>query len=579
MVGLLYFLGAAFSVRFTRYDGGAAFLWVSTAVLLAELATTKQRRWARSIATCAIASMAATSFFGIGVAAAPFFAIFAIGEAVVAALVLRRLPGRSIDLGSLAGVGRFVLVAGIAAPALSGLGGAAVVLLMTGKDFWPNWFHWFAGRVLGNITFTPILILLFSGELFGSIASFSQWRRIEAASLALLMIAVSWGVFAQSTIPMLFLPTLPMIVAAFRFGRHGGAIAVVILITVGGILTLNGYGPVNLLQGAPGRRALFVQFYLAISALVTLPVAAELNERRRLFLALLVSEARYRLIADGSSDVILNLAIDGTIQYASPSIAELGGYDPANLLGTNASALVIGEDRARVAAVHAKAVAQPNATFIVEYRALTVQGATLWCETHTRGIVGEDGSVLGVVSVIRDISGHKTVEAELARAATTDPLTGLVNRRAFDEALERRLEEVRTGRGQGCCAILDLDFFKRVNDQYGHAAGDQVLRIFAKVASRALRDTDLIARLGGEEFGLILWGADLSEAHAICDRLRQEVADLLVETSDGAAIHVTVSGGVAKIDPSQTRSTILREADDALYRAKGAGRNRLALAA
>ena len=579
LIGLCYFVAAAITLRFTRFDGGAASLWISSAVLIAELAQHRPYRWMPSLIACAIASIVATGLYGVGPMAGFAIAPFNIGEAMIAALALRRLHGQGFDFGSLGGVTAFAVIAGIIAPALTGIGGAGVIAAATHMPYGPNWLHWYAGHALGNITFAPIMILVLSGEFVDRIRILNLRRRIEGIALTALMIGIDMAAFGQTIFPVLFVPLLPMVIAAFRFGRLGGAISIVVLAVIGAAFTLHGQGPVFLANSDTTARALFFQFYLGVATLMTLPVAAELNQRKALFQQLRASEARYRLIADGSTDVILNLGTDGTINYASPSVAELGGYDPAALLGSNSRDLVLPEDQVRVAAVHAQSLATPNATFIVEYRALTATGETLWCETHTRSITDEDGQIIGVVSAIRDISRHKDVEAELSRAAHTDALTGLVNRRAFDAELDSRIEDVRAGRGQGCCAVLDLDLFKQVNDQHGHEAGDRVLRLFAVAARKSLRDGDLIARLGGEEFGVILWGATIAEAHMVCDRLRQEVANMTITAHGRPAFRITVSGGIAAIDANQSRASILREADDALYRAKNAGRNRLALAA
>eukprot|EP01037_Dinobryon_pediforme_P022276 gene22276-23380_t len=414
--------------------------------------------------------------------------------------------------------------------------------------------------------------------MFAGIARLRWTRKLEGAGLILLTIAVSRFVFGQTRFPLLFLPLLPLTIAAFRFDRIGGAIAIAILAIVGGAFTIGGGGPVHLITGSTHERALFLQFYLAIAVVMTLLISAELAQRKRLMVALRASEARYRLIADGSTDVILTLTVDGRIDYASPSIAALGGYDPASLVGREAQLLILPEDRASVAQIHRQAMAEPSKTFIVEYRGVKVDGARLWCESHTRGIIDEDGAVVGAVSVVRDISRHKSLQAELVHAAQTDPLTGIVNRRAFDLILDQRIADVAAGRGIGVCAVLDLDFFKRVNDAHGHAAGDRVLCAFTDVARRSLRIDDVIARLGGEEFALIIWNADLSEAQVICERLRREVADLSVAIGFGQDVRFTFSGGLAPIRAGRSRQHVLRHADEALYRAKNAGRNRLEMA-
>lgn len=578
LIGLFYFGATAVTVRHTRFEGGAAFVWISTAILFAELAVTPLRAWFRPILSCTAGGMAATALFGIGVLGAPLIAPFNIGEAVIAVLLLRRFTGGKIDLGTLPRAALFTIVAGIVAPVVTGIGGGGVIALVTGREFLPNFFSWLVGHGLGNITFAPLLLLLFSGQLWREAVRLSPGRRAEALVLLAGMIVVSVTVFRLSS-PLLFLPMLPMIVASFRFGAYGAAVSVSILTVVGGIFTLQGQGPINLIEVSLGERVILFQFYLAVTVMMTLPVAAELQQRRSLFLALRESEARYRLFADGSNDVILDLAPDGTILYISPSIKRLIGYDASAIRGATARKLISPDDWERVAAVHARALARPGETFVVEYRAVAADGTLVWCETYTRGIADEEGRTTGVVTAVRDISRYKNVEAELERAANTDTLTGLVNRRVFDAVLQRRIEDVRGGRGQGCCAILDLDFFKSVNDEHGHAAGDHVLRAFASVAGRSLRENDLLARLGGEEFGLILWGAGLAEAEIVCERLLQNIADLTITTATGAQINFTVSGGIASIDACGSLSTILREADEALYRAKRTGRNRLAMAA
>lgn len=178
-----------------------------------------------------------------------------------------------------------------------------------------------------------------------------------------------------------------------------------------------------------------------------------------------------------------------------------------------------------------------------------------------------------------DITERKQLEAELREQASTDALTGLPNRRHFLQRLEDELERVRrqTTR-EACVLMLDLDHFKRVNDQYGHAAGDSLLRHFSNLLRQELRSTDTAGRMGGEEFALILPGSNLLAARTfaqrICDRLASH--PLLL---GGRPVSATVSIGIAAItrDDLSADSVLLR-ADRALYEAKGSGRNRVHLA-
>jgi diguanylate cyclase (GGDEF)-like protein/PAS domain S-box-containing protein len=577
LIALAYFVAAAASVRFTRFDGGVALIWTANALLIVDLTMRPARFWPATLALCAIGSAAATSIFGLGLAAGLGIALMMVAEAAGAAWLLGNARTRRVELRSLEGFIFFAAIAGVAAPAVGAIGGGAIVAMVTGTSFWTSWLHWFAGHALGNIIVGPILALILNGEFRTGLAHLTKARQIEALALLAVTGAIDVAVFEQSGLPILFLPMLPMMIAAFRFGRFGSAVAIVMLALVGGVMTLNGTGPVQLIQTTSGLKALFFQFYLVIAAFMTLPVAAVLQQRAELFRALRESEARYRLLMEGSSDLVLNVDPWGRVRYASQSVSELTGRPADTLIDALATDLILSDDRDLVIDTHRRALGDPGESFTVEFRALTAAGEAIWCESHTRGVIDHEGRAIGVVSQVRTIAHHKMTVAELSRAARTDALTGLANRRVFDEMLDRRIEDVRAGRGAGCCAIFDLDFFKHVNDVHGHDAGDRVLRAFAKIAAAAIRDGDLIARLGGEEFGLILWGPDLAEAHRICDRLRREVADLSVATDAGEHVAFTFSGGIVRIGTG-TRAEIVIAADAALYRAKHAGRNRLVAA-
>jgi diguanylate cyclase (GGDEF)-like protein len=159
----------------------------------------------------------------------------------------------------------------------------------------------------------------------------------------------------------------------------------------------------------------------------------------------------------------------------------------------------------------------------------------------------------------------------LHKASTTDALTGVLNRGAFQERLDEAL--AAPDRQPVVLALLDLDHFKLVNDRHGHPAGDRALRRFCEIVQAEARLDDALGRLGGEEFGLLLAGTDLAGAHSFADRLRATVAR---ETAAGE-VGLTVSIGLAEGEPGTPAKDLLRSADVALYSAKGAGRNRVAL--
>ena len=172
---------------------------------------------------------------------------------------------------------------------------------------------------------------------------------------------------------------------------------------------------------------------------------------------------------------------------------------------------------------------------------------------------------------------------EVAELAVRDPLTGLYNRRHFDEALDRMLAVHRRERLTGwrplSAIMFDLDRFGRFNKEHGHQVGDEVLKAFADVLTTRFRASDLVARLGGEEFIVVLDNAGSDEAVAIADEVRALLAERSVRAEDGTQLSVTVSAGCAELDPADpTRESLLRTADVALFMAKRAGRDRVVAA-
>jgi diguanylate cyclase (GGDEF)-like protein len=185
---------------------------------------------------------------------------------------------------------------------------------------------------------------------------------------------------------------------------------------------------------------------------------------------------------------------------------------------------------------------------------------------------------------MQDLRPRKALEAEreklverLQRQALTDSLTELPNRRAFDSETARTMAQVRRSGQPVAIAVLDIDRFKGVNDHFGHAAGDEVLRMVGQVTLSSLRAGDFVARIGGEEFALLLPNTPLVQAIPVVERLREAIAASAVTIEGGQKVAVTVSIGLAALDPAHDFDLSWRRADLALYRAKRAGRNRVAV--
>jgi len=175
------------------------------------------------------------------------------------------------------------------------------------------------------------------------------------------------------------------------------------------------------------------------------------------------------------------------------------------------------------------------------------------------------------VIVCTDITTEVDLAVAYQRLAVTDALTGLANRRGIDQHMRREVARVLRHGYRLSFVLLDIDHFKKVNDQFGHGVGDEVLRRVSESISRTLRASDMAARWGGEEFLVVLTDTGLEGAGMCAERIRSAVEALSVPRVS----HVTISAGVAELNPGEDLSVALLRADEMLYKAKAAGRNRV----
>lgn len=178
-------------------------------------------------------------------------------------------------------------------------------------------------------------------------------------------------------------------------------------------------------------------------------------------------------------------------------------------------------------------------------------------------------------SIVHDVTEKRRLERQLEQMATTDQLTGALNRHAFFSDAAREITRARRYNHPLAVLMIDLDHFKEVNDTYGHAVGDEVLRQFAHSCMEILRDTDILGRMGGEEFAAILVETDQSQAAAIGERLREAVERTPITAENDISVSITVSIGVSMLRDGDTETSMLDRADKRLYEAKRTGRNKL----
>lgn len=264
--------------------------------------------------------------------------------------------------------------------------------------------------------------------------------------------------------------------------------------------------------------------------------------------------------------------------FINPAAQKMLGYEPAAVVGRNMHALI----HQRTAGGEVCALAScPIARTLDDCQPhvcedwLVRSNGSVFPVQMTVTPIREGGDCNGAVIVFRDISELKEKEAALTHLARTDTLTGLANRRHFIEQLNAEIQRWQRNSHQAALLMVDLDFFKRVNDTWGHATGDEVLGHFAETLRHSLRRIDLPGRVGGEEFAVLLPDCNAADARAAAERLRQLVESQPAPTAAGP-VAITVSIGVTLFQAGDiSDDQPLLRADRALYRAKQAGRNRV----
>jgi diguanylate cyclase (GGDEF)-like protein/PAS domain S-box-containing protein len=284
-----------------------------------------------------------------------------------------------------------------------------------------------------------------------------------------------------------------------------------------------------------------------------------------------VSEQRFRSLVTNSSDVFLIIAADGMISYQSPAIERVLGYAAEDRLGRPILELMHADDVTFAQAALAEIVATPAAQRTIEIRALHADGSWRVLEATARNMQ-DDPAVGGVVVNYRDVTERKTLEEQLTHQAFHDPLTGLANRALFSDRVNHAMRR-RGDHRTVSVLFMDLDDFKTINDSLGHVAGDVVLTHVSQRLRGCLRPEDTVARLGGDEFAILLEEASFTDVGVIADRV---LASLQQPFEAGSKqVHIGASMGVAFATETSDADELLRNADVAMYTAKGRGKGRI----
>lgn len=453
IVGLLSCVLAAGTIYLTSDGRDIAAVWPANAVLLAALLDRDPGRGTGVFVAGFLANLAANMITRGPSVGLPLFGLCNLVEIGVAARLMRPALVDDGFLSAPAVVGRFIVVCGLIAPALSGIGGAATAWLLYGQGVRESFVSWLLSDGLGLLILTPFFSALLKGEYLRCLSD-KDWRqRAEAAGLQMMTAAIAYGVFFVAERPVLFVLFGPVMLVTFRLGRLGTTLSVLIIAVIGTVATLRGHGPITVIEQDPRGQAFLFQIFLAGVLLTCLPVAAALSARGAHFTSL-----------SRSTEVL------------------------------------------------------------------------------------------------------KLQKAELARLAATDSLTGVLNRAAFADTAAAAMQDPSSA--PLSLIALDLDLFKQVNDSHGHRTGDRALVHLVSVLQTGLREHDVIGRVGGDEFLILLPRTELDQAEGIAMRLRDALRGAPLALDDGTMLPLAMSCGAARHEPPMTFEEFVHAADMKLYAAK-----------
>lgn len=298
----------------------------------------------------------------------------------------------------------------------------------------------------------------------------------------------------------------------------------------------------------------------------------------------MIFEHVFKSLVENTNDIIM--VMDSTpfedggpfILYVNPAFENLLGYSADEIIGQNPRILQ-GSDTDETTRLKIREAMTNGVGIRTQILNYSKSGQPLWMDINIVPICDETNEISYYAAIERDLTEHKKLENHLERLASTDMLTGLPNRMAILNTAEKEFTRAKRYSRPFTVIMIDIDHFKSINDNYGHAAGDHVLVSTAQILKGNLRDTDVLGRVGGEEFILLLPDTPKTNAEYVAERMREGLSAKAIKYVD-QNIHVTASFGIASFMPDDdTLEQIIERADKAMYAAKNNGRNQVQTAA
>jgi diguanylate cyclase (GGDEF)-like protein len=602
LLGTGLYVGAAkLGFALLLVHGTAAAVWPPAGVALALVVLGGTRLWPAVLVGDLIAHWIHGSSFGVSLA----FGCGSVLEVLVAAELLRRADFDP----RLERVRDVFALLGLAAMLSATIGATVGVLTMFvhgdahSSHFWSAWRGWWLANAVGDVIVAPVAFVFARGV--GE--DFRQRTRLETGAFLLMLAALAVG--ANRLAPGLLYLAMPVITwAALRYRQHGATLANLVACGAGLAGVMAGAGT-QLARISLTQRLLFTQDYVIGAAITALVLAATLTERIRAGAELVRSESAAKDLADEQAALrrVATLVASGAapehlfafvaeslcrlmaaaaglvIRFDGPQEAvTVGAWATARdlvpepgerfpLEEMSATAIVLRTGRPARVPAGAPATFRPQAG---ERVAAPIElGGRVWGCVSVAGnpelAAGSEARIERFADLLALAIDNAHARARLVAQATTDPLTGIANHRAFHERLATELARARRYRRPLAIVVFDVDRFKAINDSGGHESGDRVLAEVALRIVGASRSDALVARLGGDELVALLPECDSATAYIVAERARRAVSAAPIGDFD----QITLSAGICDTAHAGTADELLRLADGALYWAKAHGRN------
>lgn len=577
---VLYGLAALLSIRLSPQAGQIAAPWFANPIGTVALLALPSRRWLPMLAALGLVNLlvnlgtaSGTWHWTLqtGLAAAAFVPGNA-AEMLLAALLLRHLGINADTLRQPGPFGRILVLGALLPTFCSAFAGAALVAAPA-RPYAEAWTHWFAGSLIGTVAVLPLALALW---LHGTAALRRALR--QPRTLAYLTLSAAITLLAMTTLPRPFVVmSIGLVLVATQTSFTVTTLATLVnavllaLLHTTGVLT----PPPAVAWWEPG----LYQLSVIASLLPGLLLSSSMEGQTQAMRHLLASEQRFRSLYTRTPALMHSIDPQGRVVSVSELWLQTLGYEEHEVLGHHTTEFMTPETARFARDVVIPQAKRNGRCDNIEYQMRTRDGRVLDVLLSAIWLYDKDGQPLHSLAVLQDVTEKKRLQA-LSYYAAHDPLTGLPNRVLLQDRLERSCVQHARHGTRFAIGFLDLDRFKPVNDTYGHDAGDLLLKRVARRLLAALRASDTVCRLAGDEFVLLF--ADVEHSEDLAPLVQKILASVaqpyrLGDGPESPVVSVAASMGLALFpEHGQDPKTLMSHADHAMYAAKRNGRGRYA---